>query len=74
MTRVMRARRRVDTLLGMLADYERRPDGALLVSAVQRGLRDASRELADAVFSLSHASTPRLQRSRAKWEVSADAA
>jgi hypothetical protein len=44
------ARRRVHTLLAWLAELQKRPDGAPALAAIaHRGLRDASRELSDAV-------------------------
>jgi len=46
-----RARRRVQTLLGLLAEFEARPAcDRVLIDAAYRGLRDASRELSDAVY------------------------
>jgi len=70
--RLDRAARRVHTLLGWIAELERRPTGEpVLLACAHRGLREASRELSDAAYLfLLSVPRPRAKR-RAKWEVSA---
>jgi len=52
-----RARRRVHTLLGLLAEFESRPAcDPVLLAAAHRGLRQASRDLSDAVYAMLNSS------------------